>query len=189
MGNNIVTSSAEPRVRVELPKEAQYAGTDRWVLFGIANCELFAFVQADAQNRVHRLYWVQFEGYLPAYPKLQHTYTSTRHATLGGLDFYVDTWIERYGANGPQPPDTAALASAIRAKGYAVPPGIHTGSDDQHIYALIHAKGYTLPRQMSSVRFVHLLDDKRKELMIIYSEDLHAGNTIQHAKTAVHITP
>jgi hypothetical protein len=47
------------------------------------------------------------------------------------------------------------------------------GSDREHIEALIRAKGYRIPENMMCVRLVHLLDpEKRKELMIIYGEDL-----------------
>jgi len=127
----------------------QYVGADRWVLYDMADCELHAFVEADKQRNVERLYWVQFEGYIPSKPDLHHTYDSPRHATIGGLDFYVDTWAR---------PKTAK---------------IDPGSDREHIEALIRAKGYKMPAGMMYVRFVHLLDkEKRKELMIIYGEDL-----------------
>jgi hypothetical protein len=146
---NVVTSERDPAVRIELPKTARYAGADRWVLYGVADCELYAFVEVDAQKNVQRLYWVQFEGYLPSRPDLHHTYDSPKHATLGGMDFYVDTWV--------------------RAKDATTEPG----SDREHIEALIRAKGYRMPEAMAYVRLVHLLDnEKRKELMIIYGADL-----------------
>ena len=151
---NVITSEREPKVRIQLPESARYVGADRWVLYGIADCELHAFVEpdpkkADEQKNVHRLYWVQFEGYLPTKPELHHTYDSPRHANIGGMDFYVDTWVR---------PNDAA---------------IEPGSDREHIEALIHAKGYKMPAGMMYVRLVHLLDEqKRKELMIIYGEDL-----------------
>ena len=127
----------------------RYLGADRWVLYDIADCELHAFVEADQQKNVQRLYWVQFEGYLPNKPDLKHTYDSSQHATIGGLDFYVDTWV--------------------RSKETA----IDAGSDREHIEAMIKAKGYNLPAGMMYVRFVHLLDEsRRRELMIIYGEDL-----------------
>jgi hypothetical protein len=164
---NSVTSSANPSVRVVVPRTAKYVGTDRFVLFGIANCRLYAFVRADAHKRVERLYWIQFEGYLPSFPKLQHTYNSPKHANIGGLDFYVDTWTE---PTTPRTPDLSDLNAGLRDKGYAMPANADTRSDYQHIYALLQKNGYTLPQRMSSVRLVHLLDNKRKELMIIYSE-------------------
>jgi hypothetical protein len=65
------------------------------------------------------------------------------------MAFYVDTWAR-------------ATDQATRA-----------GSDLEHIQALIRKHGYKLPPGMISVRLVHLLDEqKRKELMIIYSEDV-----------------
>jgi hypothetical protein len=100
---------------------------------------------------VQALYWVQFEGYIPARADLHHTYDSPRHATIGGLDFYVDTWPR---SNGEK---------------------TESGSDREHIDALLGAKRYKIPSDMMYIRLVHLLDaEKRKELMIIYGEDLAA---------------
>ncbi len=146
---NVVTSERDPALRIELPKAAQYVGADRWVLYGFADCELHAFIEADAQKNVQRLYWVQFEGYLPSRPDLHHTYDSPKHATIGGMDFYVDTWVRTKDAP------------------------VESGSDRQHIEALMRARGYRMPEAMMYVRLVHLLDEqKRKELMIIYGEVL-----------------
>jgi hypothetical protein len=66
----------------------------------------------------------------------------------GGLDFYVDTWVA--------------------SKDEKTTPG----SDLDHIRSLIRAKDYKIPPEMMVVRFAHLMDEKRKELMIIYAEDL-----------------
>ena len=148
---NVITSVHDPAVRIQLPISVRYIGADRWVLYGMADCELHAFVEADAQKNMQRLYWVQFEGYIPNRPDLHHTYDSPRHTDIGGMDFYVDTWVR---------PRVAPTES---------------GSDREHIEALICAKGYKMPEGMMYLRLVHLLDDaKRKELMIIYGEDLAA---------------
>jgi hypothetical protein len=145
---NVITSEREPKIRIRIPKSVQYVGAVRWALYGIADCELHAFVEADGQKNVERLYWIQFEGYLPTKPELKHTYDSPRHAQIGGLDFYVDTWVR---------PNDATTEQR---------------SDREHIEPLIHGKGYKMPAGMMCVRLVHLLDDrKRKELMIIYDED------------------
>jgi hypothetical protein len=120
VAGNVITSESDPKVRIELPRSVQYVGADRWVLYGMADCELHAFVEADEQKNVQRLYWVQFEGYLPTRPELSHTYDSVRHTNIGGLDFYVDTWV---------------MASAAADK---------PGSDTEHIKALIRGKGYIL---------------------------------------------
>jgi hypothetical protein len=146
---NTITSEHDPKLGIRLPESVRYVGADRWVLYGIADCELHAFVEADEQKNVQALYWVQFEGYIPARPDLHHTYDSPRHATIGGLDFYVDTWPR---SNGEK---------------------TESGSDREHIDALIRTRGYKIPADMMYVRLVHLLDaEKRKELMIIYGEVL-----------------
>jgi hypothetical protein len=146
---NVITSERDPQVRITLPDNVHYVGADRWVLYDIADCELHAFVEADGQKNVQRLYWVQFEQYLPSKPEWHHTYDSPRHTQIGGLDFFVDTWVR---------------SSTVK---------IDAGSDREHIEALTRAKGYKMPAGMMYVRLVHLLDDqKRKELMVIYGEDL-----------------
>jgi hypothetical protein len=148
---NVITSERDPKVRLRLPEAVQYVGADRWVLYDIADCELHAFVEADEQKNVQRLYWVQFEGYVPTKPELKHAYNSPQHAKIGGLDFYVDTWVQSTDAK------------------------TRPGSDREHLEALIREKGYKLPAGLMDVRLVHLLDDqKRKELMIIYGEDLRS---------------
>src|SRR5262249_15446549 len=136
-------------VRIELPKSVQYVGADRWILYGMADCELHTFVEADSQKNVQRLYWVQFEAYISSRPELHHTYDSPRHTSIGGTDCYVDTWV--------RPKDAVT----------------ESGSDREHIEALIRSRGYKMPAGMMYLRLVHLLDQqKRKELMIIYGEDL-----------------
>jgi hypothetical protein len=146
---NAIFSAQDPNVRVQFPPSAQYVGADRWNLYDIADCELHAFVDSDAQNNVQRLYWVQFEAYLPSKPDLAHQYDSPRHTAIGGLDFYVDAWVRSKNAE------------------------TQKGSDRQHIEALLRSKGFNTPAGMMYVRLVHLLDEqKRKELMIIYGEDL-----------------
>jgi hypothetical protein len=146
---NVVTSDRDPKLRIHLPESVKYVGADRWVLYEMADCELHAFVEADKEKNVQRLYWVQFEGYLPTKPELQHQYDSPRHTNLSGLDFYVDTWVQPRGG------------------------GVTPDSDSEHIEALVRAKGYKSPDGMMYVRLVHLLDEeKRKELMIIYGEEV-----------------
>lgn len=150
--DNVLTSAREPKVKIEVPKATRYVGADRWVLYDVADCELHGFVEADANKKVTRLYWIQFEGYVPEKPDLHHTYDSPRHAQIDGMDFYVDTWPRANNAE------------------------IRAGSDREHIEKLVKTKGYTMPEGMAYVRLVHLLDpEKRKELMIIYGEALPAG--------------
>jgi hypothetical protein len=79
--------------------------------------------------------------------------------TLGGLDFYVDTWVSA----GSTPADP--------------------GSDAAHLESVLAAHGYRRGDSMS-VRLVHLTDaTRRRELMIIYSESLAStGSTAAKLK-------
>lgn len=148
-----LSSERDPAVEIRLPSSAHYVGADRFLLSDrklgdFDDCELHAFVESSDGRNVRRLYWVQFEAYLPNQPTLHHTYDSPRHLTIGGLDFYVDTWV----SSGSTPPEP--------------------GSDDAHLDSLLASRGYQRADSMS-VRLVHLTDaTKRKELMIIYAETL-----------------
>lgn len=148
-----VISARDPAVEISLPAAARYLGSDRFVLIDrtlgrFDDCDLYAFIEADGTRHIGKLYWVQFEAYLPSHPDLHHTYDSPRHTTIGGLDFYVDTWVSSRTAR-PQ-----------------------AGSDAAHFDFLLESRGYRRTDLMS-VRLVHLTDaSKRKELMIIYSESL-----------------
>ena len=142
-----VTSSHDPKATIRLPEDAQYLGGVRWPLFGIADCEVHVFAQADAHRVIQHLYWVQFEGFLPEMPLLTHAYHDGVR-TIWGTDFYVR-------------PDFGPTNEVSKA-----------GSDAEHVSQLVTAAGYTMPAAILNVRLVHLLDDrKRRELMIIYMED------------------
>lgn len=159
VNGHTLVSSHDPKVEIGLPAAAAYVGADTWLLKAYADdIELHAFVTADAHGQIQRLYWVQFEAYLPSRPELKHSYDSKRHVEIGGLDFLVDTWVESTGST--DEPD----------------------SDSAHLKALLRAAGYTLPPSMLSVRFVHLMDGARKELMFIYSEAAPPGLTAEDLK-------
>ena len=158
---NTITSANNPAGTIQLLNSPAYVGADRWILHGIADCELHAFVQAAPQKKVQRLYWIQFESYLPTKQDLHHTYDSPRHTQINGLDFYVDTWVEPTSDN------------------------IKPDSDVEHIHNILQTHGYKLPTGMMSIRLVHLLDQqKRKELMFIYSEDVAStGLTVSELRS------
>jgi len=146
---NVIVSGQKPSIRIEIPKEARYLGADSWILYGVADCELHVWIEADSDNVVNRLYWVQFEAYLPSKSGLRYNYPFTRTTNIGGWDFDVRA---RFGANDEQPKPE---------------------SDAGHVWAMLQASGYKWSRDAMNVRLVYLPDEqKRTELMIIYAEDL-----------------
>lgn len=153
----VLTSGGAPRVRIKFDKAFKYAGGQSFVLYDVADAEQHFFVDADRRGHVRRLYWVQFEGYLP---DNQHTYnyTSRNVVRIGGLDFIADSQARHIPA--PDPSEAARPADKI--------------SDGERARAFLAAKGYSLASgEALWQRLVHLTDaSKRSELMIIYLEDL-----------------
>jgi len=146
----VLTSTQLPPVQLEFATPFKYAGGHSFVLYDVANAEQHFFVDADNDRRIKRMYWIQFEGYLPSNTH-SYDYKVTRKLDIGGLDFIADVYARNIKTN-PGRPD----------------------SDGSRARAFLASKGYTLGSdEVMSQRLVHLVDDaKRNELMIIYLEDL-----------------
>lgn len=163
VSGHTVNSIRDPRVAIQLPDQAQYVGADTFLLgkpklgnFDV--CELYVFANSSESGSLREVYWVQFEHLLPKHPKLHYTYDSPRHATIGGIDFFVDIEVSD-GTAKPKP-----------------------NSDGDHFYQLLAAHGYKRTPMMF-VRLVHLTDaTKRKELMIVAGKQLPAGLTAESVK-------
>src|SRR5262245_59185379 len=147
--DQVLTSPETPAVRIEFDKGFKYVGSHSFILYDVAHAEQHFFVDADEEGRVKRIYWVQFEGYLP---NNTHTYRYkvNKTADIGGLEFVADAYARNIKGNPGRPDSDGARARAfLESKGYRM------ASDD-----------------FLSQRFVHLVDEaKRNELMIIYMED------------------
>ena len=65
VADNSITSSS-PALKLSVAPKFHYAGARRFILYGVAEAEIHLFVEADANKNVQRMYWVQFEGYLPS---------------------------------------------------------------------------------------------------------------------------
>ncbi len=148
--DQVLTSAQMPAVRLEFGKKFKYAGGHSFILYDVANAEQHFFVDTDKEGRVKRLYWIQFEGYLPDNTH-SYDYKSPKTVDIGGLDFFADAYARNIKAN-PGRPD----------------------SDGSRARAFLESKGYRLGSdEVLSQRLVHLTDkEKRNELMIIYLEDM-----------------
>jgi hypothetical protein len=146
----VLTSTETPAVRIEFDKGFKYVGGHSFILYEVAQAEQHFFVDADKDGRVKRMYWVQFEGYLPS-NTYTYRYKATKTANIGGLEFIADAYARNIKGNPGRPDSDGARARAfLEGKGYRL------ASDD-----------------ILSQRLVHLVDEaKRNELMIIYMEDL-----------------
>src|SRR4051812_35220338 len=69
--NQELISTGLPAIKIRFDKPFKYVGQQSFVLYDVANAEQHFFVDADKEGRIKRLYWIQFEGYLP---DNSHTY-------------------------------------------------------------------------------------------------------------------
>jgi hypothetical protein len=148
----VLTSTELPAAKLKLDNEFKYAGSQVFVLYKVARAEQHFFVDADGQGQITRLYWVQFEGYLPSNTHT-YRYKKTKTVTIGGLEFIADAWARNIKTNpGAKDSDGYRARSFLESKGY------RWASND-----------------VLAQRLVHLVDlQKRNELMILYMEDLSA---------------
>ena len=147
-----IISAGRPAIRLKFDKAFKYAGTQSFVLYDVAGVEQFFFVDADKGGGIRRLYWVQFEGYLPSNT---HTYDYSdvkETINLGGFEFRTD-------------------AVAVNLAGVL---SQRKDSDGARARAFLESKGYRVAgNDLMWRRLIHLTDEtKRDELLIIYLEDL-----------------
>lgn len=156
---NLVVYPGRPELHVAVLPTATYLGGDRFILKELSDCEMHIFVEADVHRNVRRFYWVHFESYLANRP--------TDHMTYGDIDRRSNGW---------------GMTIWVRAEPTRSSRPPQPGSDTEHFRNIILRAGYRMPAEMMSARLVRLLDDPtntgygRRELMMIYGEDLAAAN-------------
>ena len=150
----VLTSTSLPPIRIKFDKGFKYAGSQSFILYDRAQVEQYFFVDADKQQRIKRMYMMQFEGYLPNI-KATYDYPSTKTVNLGGQTYIVNA--ERI----PNVP--AALKQDPQ-------------SDVARAASFLEAKGYRISESIIFQRFVRLVDEaKRNEFILLYVEDAGAG--------------
>jgi len=150
VNGQILTSNNLPAAKIQFDPAFKYIGSQTFVLYDVANAEQHFFVDADADGRIKRLYWIQFEGYLPNNTH-SYDYKVTKTANIGGLEFIADA----------------------AARNIKTPQG-RPDSDGNRAREFLSSKGYRMASDEALwQRLVYMVDkEKRNELMIIYLEDL-----------------
>ncbi|MGI8733393.1 MAG: hypothetical protein ACR2LM_08835 [Pyrinomonadaceae bacterium] len=114
----VLTSTQMPAVQLEFSKPFKYVGGHSFILYKVANAEQHFFVDADKDGRIKRMYWVQFEGYLPSNTH-SYDYKVTKTINIGGLDFVADAYARNIKANPGRPESDGSRARAfLESKGY-----------------------------------------------------------------------
>ena len=149
--DTILRSEKLPAIAIQIDPAFKYAGSTSFILYEIARAEQHHFIIADAERRVERLLWFQFEGYLENNNRT-YNYSGMDQLSLNGFDFLHDAH------------------SMNVEEAYEERPA----SDFAHIVDFLQEKGYRLAGDMLFHRLVWLDTDRRNELMIIYMEGLES---------------
>jgi hypothetical protein len=158
--SNILTSTAQPVIKLRIADDLRFLGRVKFLLYGVADVDLFVFVSAPTGKQVDRIFLVQFEGYLDTNTHT-YTYSAAHTVALNGHEYIHDTF---------------AYPSAAMFR--------NPESDSAQTMNFILEHGYTLPTDFISARFVRLLDNDRKEILFSFVEDLsnfgHTSAEIAH---------
>ncbi|HEU4746054.1 MAG TPA: hypothetical protein VFS61_12500 [Anaerolineales bacterium] len=145
----ILRSEKLPVIAIEIDPVFRYVGSTSFILYEIARVEQHHFVVADAERRVLRQLWFQFEGYLENNNRT-YNYSNMDTLRLNGFTFLHNTF-------------PLNIEQAYEAQ---------TTSDFAHVVGFLQDKGFLLTGDMMSHRMVWLDAELRNELMIIYWEVL-----------------
>jgi hypothetical protein len=157
----VLTSTSLPPIRIKFDKAFKYVGSQSFILYDRAQVEQHFFVNADKQQRIKRMYMMQFEGYLPNI-KATYDYPLTKTVSLGGQTYIVNA------ENIPSVP--AALKQ-------------NPQSDVARAASFLESKGYRISESIMFQRFVRLVDEaKRNEFILLYVEDTAKGAFAENEK-------
>jgi hypothetical protein len=151
--DNTLRSQAWPPARLRVADMLAYVGGQRFILYGVADAEQHLFVAAGPGGAVRALLWAQFEHFLEGNTHT-YNYPAAETAARGGLTFVVDGGVHDWLADADQRPD----------------------SDSARVVAFLRESGFTLQPDSMYVRLVSVLGtERRRELMLIYAENLPDG--------------
>jgi len=153
--DQILTSTSLPPIRIKFADEFKHVGTLQFVLYDRAQVEQHFFVDADNEKRIKRMYWVQFEGYLPGV-NAKYDYPANETVTLAGQTYLV---------NAESVPNISEVVKRMPQ------------SDVERGIKFLQSKGYRMNEAIRYERFVRLVDEaKRNEMILTYVEDASASS-------------
>lgn len=158
---NTLTSSQDPAIRMQFDDSFKYIGGQTFELYGTADVEQHFFVEEHPDGSLRSFVWLQFESFLPDNDYTYDYSASPLRREIGGLDFFTDT----------------APGESSRFFRLGSP-----GTDGYLARTFAADKGYRMPDHYAYARLVHIPDDaKRKELLIIYIDDLAPKGLTGHS--------
>ena len=152
VSGNTLYSDHDPPVRMVFDERFEYIGGQKFILYGTADVEQHFIVEEHPDGTLKSFVWIQFEGFLPDNDYTYDYSGSPLRLQIGAFVFFTDT-------------EPGASHRFLRL-GWP-------GNDGYLARKYAADKGYTMPDNFAYARLVHIPDDaSRKELLIIYMEDL-----------------
>ncbi len=150
---NIIISIANPSLAIEVEKSLTYLGRHPIRIRDVAAGERLVF--ADLQkSEVKRLFIVQLEGFLPGIDN-EYRYNLTTSPVVAGYPFRSNAYAFDF------------------AKSIIDSPGLESAATGR----FLSENGIATPKQLMMWRSLTVVsEDKRKEIIIFYMEDLSAYN-------------
>jgi hypothetical protein len=149
--NNLLFSEALPPVTMKIDDAFDYVGRLQFILYDLADVDLFVFAVPGPAGEVERLLLVQFERFLDDNERT-YNYNSPLTVLLGDHEYQYNSAVVHIPSMLEERPD----------------------SDSARALALLHEKGYQPGDDYIYTRFVRLIDEaRRKELLFSYSENLN----------------
>jgi hypothetical protein len=145
---NVVTSAAQPAIRIRVAPEFRYVGRVPFRIRDVAAGDRYVFVDADG-HRVKRMFVLQFEGFLPGIDQI-YRYDVSSARTIGGHKWRHNLWWYSDRAQRAQDrgPEARAMHDWLASGGWIV--------DDELLMS----------------RFLTIGDETRKhELILFYFEN------------------
>lgn len=156
---HVLISDRLPDARVVLPEAATFLGSTRFDLFDVADAEIYLFAEVGSDRMIDRLYWIQFEAYLPSVPDAAYRpgRRGEPRARLGEVDLF---YRARFGSRADEMPE---------------------GSEAERVREMVRDAGYVMPPETMSAQFHQTAHpDNRSEILVIYAEDLASvGLTVE----------
>ena len=158
---HVLTSTYLPSIQIRFDGGLKYVGSQKFILYGNAQVEQYFFVEADKQRRIRRMYWVQFEGYLPNI-NATYDYPLTEAVHLRGQAYIVNI-------------ESIASVSAVLKQ--------DSQSDAARAASFLERKGYRLSESIIYQRFVRVVDEaKRNEFIVAYIEEAGSDASLANEK-------
>ncbi len=144
---NLLISTALPAITVRVDPSVAYVDRLQFILYEVAQVDLFLFVQVE-EARVVRALTVQFEGYLP-HVDATYAYPETATVVLGAHTYASDVTVI----------DLPRLLEQ------------HPGSEAAQVADTLRRRGLAPAETVTMVRFARVVDAAgRHEVLITYLE-------------------